>query len=576
MKYFEILYKTSPQVYEFDSPIYLVETAIIKDTVDNQILLRNTMRNVTNEKIIAVMLNIIMKDIFGELVCGTDGKSCFQYIYQDISFGKGELFGNKIAINLPETVRKVEVTVEKVVLESGVVWKSTKKNFAQLQKQKEIHEPDVFMNMVEKEMGVQSLFYYMENDTCWQCTCGQPNKIESTKCINCGLDKQIAKEHLSEKKLEEKYYKYLQEEKKVTEKKENVKEQKSKNNDKNMVNGSVQDHIQNKKNSSKKRKLTLVDIVIIVVLLSVCLSLYSERTYDKKAASVLAKGVEKRSNLPESGDKEENFEELVYAEEKILKLDQKKFKNEDFQLYIQGVNKQKESLDYFENDQNRFWKLWNEGENIRCNSIINLVKNNDLKISDKAYSKCAINVLTNEIGNKISGSVHYSWDEIKNQYYYENSFKNVTDLYLNNVVLNLSFGNEVNTCSTKAWGPDADWNIKMYMSQDTIDAGTVDLDIEFVKYQYKDVFEDNSATAKKETKDIVVPQNNYSNISEMVMEEAMEEYRKKTDSEFKHTCEVNSCNKEGIYGIEGISGNREYYCAKHYNEMKNMLENMQK
>ena len=177
MKYFETLFKTNPQVYEFDSPIYLFEIAIIKDTVDNEILLRNSMRNVTNEKIIAVMLNIVMKDVFGEPVYGTDGKNSFQYLYQDISFGKKEVFGNKVAIKLPSTVRKVEVTLEKAVFENGVVWKSKKQDFAKLQEQKMIHEPDNFMNTITDELGVQCLYYFMENNTCWQCTCGQKSQL---------------------------------------------------------------------------------------------------------------------------------------------------------------------------------------------------------------------------------------------------------------------------------------------------------------------------------------------------------------------------------------------------------------
>ncbi len=38
----------------------------------------------------------------------------------------------------------------------------------------------------------------------------------------------------------------------------------------------------------------------------------------------------------------------------------------------------------------------------------------------------------------------------------------------------------------------------------------------------------------------------------------------------KHTCE--ECNNEGTHSIIGISGNTEYYCTKHYNELKEFLE----
>lgn len=40
----------------------------------------------------------------------------------------------------------------------------------------------------------------------------------------------------------------------------------------------------------------------------------------------------------------------------------------------------------------------------------------------------------------------------------------------------------------------------------------------------------------------------------------------------KHTCEV--CSKEGTHSIIGISGNTEYYCTYHYYEMKDLLEKL--
>ena len=42
----------------------------------------------------------------------------------------------------------------------------------------------------------------------------------------------------------------------------------------------------------------------------------------------------------------------------------------------------------------------------------------------------------------------------------------------------------------------------------------------------------------------------------------------------KHICEVSGCRKEGTNGIKGVSGNIEYYCTEHYNEMNRLLENM--
>lgn len=42
----------------------------------------------------------------------------------------------------------------------------------------------------------------------------------------------------------------------------------------------------------------------------------------------------------------------------------------------------------------------------------------------------------------------------------------------------------------------------------------------------------------------------------------------------KHTCEVSGCSKEGTNEITGFSGASEYYCTEHYNEMMEMLGSM--
>lgn len=42
-----------------------------------------------------------------------------------------------------------------------------------------------------------------------------------------------------------------------------------------------------------------------------------------------------------------------------------------------------------------------------------------------------------------------------------------------------------------------------------------------------------------------------------------------TGTASKHTCEV--CSKEGTHSIIGISGETEYYCTEHYNEMSEIL-----
>lgn len=45
-----------------------------------------------------------------------------------------------------------------------------------------------------------------------------------------------------------------------------------------------------------------------------------------------------------------------------------------------------------------------------------------------------------------------------------------------------------------------------------------------------------------------------------------------TGTASKHTCEV--CSKEGTHSMVGFSGETEYYCTEHYNEMNEMLNTL--
>ena len=46
-------------------------------------------------------------------------------------------------------------------------------------------------------------------------------------------------------------------------------------------------------------------------------------------------------------------------------------------------------------------------------------------------------------------------------------------------------------------------------------------------------------------------------------------------SRVEHYCEVSSCYNEGTYDIEGISGQTEYYCYSHYQEMQDIISYME-
>lgn len=46
-------------------------------------------------------------------------------------------------------------------------------------------------------------------------------------------------------------------------------------------------------------------------------------------------------------------------------------------------------------------------------------------------------------------------------------------------------------------------------------------------------------------------------------------------SSITHYCQASGCYKEGTKAVTGISGDTEYYCQDHYNEMQNTINSME-
>lgn len=207
MKYFETLFKVNPLKVELDAPLVLQETAIIKDTVDDKILLRNIFVNVANQDIVAIAIKGTLKDIFGENV-KYNGQDEFTYVYQDIICEPNTIFGNKISIDLPRDARKIEVVIEKVVLLDGTVWKSNPENIVTIQRQHEIEASDEFINSYDTN-SILPIFYYVENDSCWQCTCGQVNKVSDEYCKHCSREKKYVKTKFTKESIAKEYQDFI-------------------------------------------------------------------------------------------------------------------------------------------------------------------------------------------------------------------------------------------------------------------------------------------------------------------------------------------------------------------------------
>lgn len=278
MKYFETVYKKQNQTIEIDAPIVLQETAIIKDTVDNLIQLRNVFFNVGDQKIIAIAIKISQSDVFGEVL-----SEPFEYVYEDIQFNARESFGNKVAIDLHAKARKAKVDILKAVLEDGTVWVSNPENVIEIQPQREIEASDDFIESIDTNIP-RPIFYYVENDSCWQCTCGEPNKISSVTCRKCHRNREVVKELFNSESIHNLFLNYV--EKIVQEKTTSAEEDNDSVLNVEKTEGSTSNvKGYQEKNTRDRKKLFLIMAAVVLVLIFVCTRFLSNNHNESTAVN---------------------------------------------------------------------------------------------------------------------------------------------------------------------------------------------------------------------------------------------------------------------------------------------------
>ena len=225
MTYFETLSRYVPDVVEAGAPILINEVALIKDTVDNEILLRITMANSVEDPVIAVAVKIHMWDVFGDEVA-VNGSPVMDYVYQDMIFSPQSIYGNTVAIKMPGSVRRVEVKITRVVFSNGKVWRTVPENYVHVQAQDLLEGTDEFLSTLRDDgEKYPPLLTYIDNEESWQCTCGGVNKISDNECYRCGRRKDYCKKEYSADPIHNKFTLFLAEKERIAAEQKRIEEE---------------------------------------------------------------------------------------------------------------------------------------------------------------------------------------------------------------------------------------------------------------------------------------------------------------------------------------------------------------
>lgn len=458
MKYFDTLYKNMPSQVELEAPALLREVAIIKDTVDNEILLRNSFVNISDQKIIAMSIHISLKDIFGEAITNKE-KGSYSYVYQDVDFEPNTIFGNKIPIVLPSEARKAEIRLEKVVLADGTVWSSNPDNIVFQQVQREIEASDEFIGGMD-DNSIIPIFYYVENESCWQCTCGQPNKLNATTCSNCKREKDYVKENYNKECVVQRYQVFSEEmaeqrrleEVKIEKERTLAKEQEEKL--KILEEERRKEEERNKlEKQRKKRKIGFVACGITLVIAVCVFTAFTVLPADKRAVKALEKSLEARDKVGELSS-EEDYRNVLKLETDVLSYKGKWFRDKDieeyFELYVEGVECQEEALDYFETDDSKCSLMWEKGCKESSIAVIYLQSLGAINLEKELYGSHAAEVLENNIVIAAGGKITLQAD-VSGQYYIPLEIMNPTLANFKNLKVEVWWNEKKVEVKTDVW-----------------------------------------------------------------------------------------------------------------------------
>lgn len=474
MNYFETIYRYNPDTIDLNSPIELCEVAIIKDTVDHEILLRNIFGNVSNGDIVAISIKIQAWNILGEILKIND-KDSVNYIYQDMVIEPMQLYGNKIPIKLPNDARKVNVTIEKIVSKNGNIWTNESSLIVKKPQQKEINNINEVFSFISNDNNVYlPVLYYAETSSCWQCTCGKINKIKNLKCDRCGREKRTVEKFYSEDYIESKRREKQEAELKAKEeeKRRIEKEREERNKELQKMwaeqekNRAEREKEEERKNKNKKRKIIIfsaltVAVFVLIIIVALISWAKAKKITEEEFPAILSNLVNNRAGYFKTTDMEQYLDSIEDTIDDIEKINRYLYAMDNkenlafIENYMDIINEKynlaKESIEIGKTNENE----WVATIAAEANAVNSLYKKDIISVADKVYEKYAIIYMEDLIDSAIydisSEDCTYlesaKGEDLSNVYVAEFEVKNETEL--NFTKLNAcihwysNFGNEI-------------------------------------------------------------------------------------------------------------------------------------
>lgn len=189
--------------------LVLVEKASLYHALSSdEYYLRCSFRSLTDNKICALLADIICYDIWG-----TEISQIYDVQFLDFAAGRDERFGEekKIKINDSNT-RIVGVELKKLRLQDGTIIACSGQKYCIPDTQKLLEQlgSENLVQQYMRETAFSSVFVPVQESSFWRCACGEINFNSESVCYQCKLEKQQVFNWLDKEKLTQSYAAYAE------------------------------------------------------------------------------------------------------------------------------------------------------------------------------------------------------------------------------------------------------------------------------------------------------------------------------------------------------------------------------
>ena len=190
---FDLLAQSRANYYTKGSPIQFVKVELLKGDVTGDIAVCLSFKNITNQPIVALLVQFKCKDRQGAIICQDE------FCYQGLDTSSGKVFGSDDAVFIGDSnIGSVEVDLLEAYLADGGILDLTGYSRVRLPAPKKL-PADVAAKLEQRVRKTGLAYVPQVLDQGWYCACGafHPREEEGVWCSECTSDRILLQNTLS-------------------------------------------------------------------------------------------------------------------------------------------------------------------------------------------------------------------------------------------------------------------------------------------------------------------------------------------------------------------------------------------